>query len=114
MLWYSLKPLRKFRKIYLLGEYPAVGIYKEKFHVHRLLMMYWEDRSLKRDEYVHHKDENKLNTLRTNLEIVPESEHQSFHNKGRIFSPSHRAKIGKANTLRRGAEQKKKRDHSFR
>ena len=102
IIWYSDKPVARLRKIYMLGNYPAISVYHEKIHVHRLLMMYWERRKLKREEYVHHKDENKLNALRDNLVIMPESEHQRLHTKGRNFSKLHRSRIGEANRKRKG------------
>lgn len=105
IVWYSYKPVARLRKIYMHGNYPAVSIYHEKIHVHRLLMMYWERRKLKREEYVHHKDENKLNALKENLVIMPESEHQRLHTKGREFSRLHRLRIGEANRKRKGEYQ---------
>src|SRR5699024_765656 len=108
IIWYSDKPVARLRKIYMHGNYPAVSIYHEKIHVHRLLMMYWEKRRLNREEYVHHKDENKLNALKSNLEIMPESEHQSLHTKGRRFSKEHRKKIAEANKKRKGIKVRRK------
>lgn len=108
IIWYSDKPVARLRKIYMQGNYPTVSVYHEKIHVHRLLMMYWEKRELKREEYVHHKDENKLNALTDNLEIMPESEHQSLHTKGRVFSKEHRKKIGEANRKRKGIKMRRK------
>lgn len=46
----------------MFGNYPAVTIFKEKIHIHRLLMMYWNGiRKLDKNTYVHHINENKLN-----------------------------------------------------
>lgn len=107
ILWYSEKPVTRLKTIYMHGRYPAVSIHEEKIHVHRLLTMYWEDRTLPREEQVHHKDENKLNALRENLEVIYEGEHQSLHNKGRKFSDEHRRKIAIANKNRKGLKMKK-------
>lgn len=101
ILWYTDKPVTSKKKIFIYGKYPAVAIHKEKIHIHRLLMMFWENRKLERWEYVHHKDENKLNAIRDNLEIKEATIHQSMHNKGRIFSQEHRNKIALANSKRK-------------
>ncbi len=92
ILWFSSKPVTRFRKIYLHGKYPAVSIYEQKVHIHRLLVMYRVGHDLDPTLYVHHKDGNKLNALMGNLEILPESVHQSMHNKGRKQSSEHVAK----------------------
>ena len=78
--WYSDKPVARVKHIYMYGNYPAVSIYKEKIHVHRLLVMYWENRLLNPSEYVHHHDGNKLNALKDNLSIMEQRNHQSLHN----------------------------------
>lgn len=106
--WYSDKPVTRSKKIFLHGNYPAVAIYKEKIHVHRLLMMYWLDRKLKTEEYVHHKDHNKLKATKDNLEIMEQSKHQSLHTKGRKFTKEHRQKISEANRKRKGIKYIKK------
>ncbi len=107
ILWYSDKPVARLRKIYLHGRYPAISIYHEKIHVHRLLMMYWKGRRLKTEEHVHHKDENRLNALRENLEIVIGSDHISYHNKYKKLTVEHRKRISEANKRRKGTKQKK-------
>jgi len=107
ILWYSDRPVARLRKIYMHGRYPAVSIYHEKIHVHRLLMMYWNDRRLKTEEHVHHIDGNRLNAHKENLEIIIDSEHLSYHNKGKSLSSEHRQKISAANKMRRGMKHKK-------
>lgn len=107
IMWYSNKPVTRLKSIYLHGQYPAVSIYQEKIHVHRLLMMYWNKRKLLSYEQVHHKDENKLNALRSNLEITLAGIHQSYHNKCKLFTSSHKEKIGLANKNRKGMKMKK-------
>jgi hypothetical protein len=108
--WYSDKPVARVKHIYMHGAYPAVSIYKEKLHIHRLLMMYWEDRILSGMENVHHHDENKLNALQGNLLIKNQSEHLSEHNAGRPLSLSHRQKISESNKKRKGIPHKKRRN----
>jgi len=101
ILWYSSKPIARVKTVYVYGKYPAVSIYNEKIHIHRLLMMYWLNRKLSSEEYVHHKDENQLNALRRNLEIVGQSKHQSQHNKGRKQTVDHIKKRINSTTLTR-------------
>lgn len=90
--WFSTKPTARLKTIYLYGKYPAVSIYEQKIHIHRLLMMYWVKRDLDRKEYVHHKDGNRLNALQMNLEIILAGEHQRNTNIGRQQTPEHIAK----------------------
>lgn len=59
ILWYAKKPVAKNKHIYMHGEYPAVSIYKEKIHIHRLLMLYWTNGNIKNDYIVHHINGNK-------------------------------------------------------
>ena len=89
IVWYQGRPSCQNKKIYMYGKYPAVSIHFEKIHVHRLLTMYWEKRVLNTKEYVHHKNENKLDSTRLNLEILPAATHQSISNKGRKQSKDH-------------------------
>lgn len=106
--WYSSKPVCKFKHIYMHGNYPAVSIYDKKIHIHRLIKMYLIGTDIEKGFCVHHKDGNKLNATEENLEIVPESEHQSFHNKGKKLSENHKAKISEANKKRKGIKMKKR------
>lgn len=64
-------------------------------------------RRLLRTEYVHHKDENRFNELRVNLQLLFPSKHQSLHNKGKSLTVEHKEKIGIANSRRRGMKLKK-------
>ena len=105
ILWYSDKPVSGTKKIFMYGKYPGVAIYKEKIHVHRLLMMFWLQRRLARNEYVHHMDENKRNATKQNLQLIEQAVHQSMHNKGRNFSVIHRQRIAEGN--RRRAQRKR-------
>ena len=94
MLWYQDKPTSRLKHIYMFGNYPAVTIFKEKIHIHRLLMMYWNGiRKLDKNTYVHHIDENKLNASKDNLMFINASLHQSKHNKGKTISEYQKEKI---------------------
>ena len=108
ILWYAKNPVIQRKTIYLHGKYPAVSIYKEKLHIHRLLMSYWLKRKLTIDEYVHHKDGDKLNATNVNLEIIRNSVHQSNHNKNKIISKEHKKKIAEANKKRKGTTYNRK------
>lgn len=102
IIWYQEKPTSRLKHIYLFGNYPAVTIFKKKIHIHRLLMMYWNNtKRLSRNIYVHHKDENKLNASKENLIFMEESIHQSNHNKGKIISEKQRNKIIESNHKRK-------------
>ena len=112
MLWYQLwflddKPSYHTKKIFMYGKYPCVTLHGKKLHIHRLLMMYKEDRELERNEYVHHIDGNVLNNLGTNLEIMDAFKHQSYHTSRRKLSKEHKRKIGLANKKRKGIKYKK-------
>jgi hypothetical protein len=104
--WYSSKPTTRIKHIYLHGKYPAVSIYKEKIHIHRLIGMYINKRKLKRDEYIHHKDENRLNSEISNLVLMKNIEHQSLHNKGKLVGEKQREGIIKFNKTRKNIRQK--------
>jgi hypothetical protein len=106
--WFSKKPVARLKHVFLYGNYYAVSIYDQKIHIHRLLMMYWLNRDLQSNEYIHHKDGNKFNNLKENLELMLASAHQSLTNKGKKFTASHKAKISAANKRRKGIKLKKR------
>lgn len=110
ILWYQSKPTSSVKKIYLHGNYPAVSIHNQKIHIHRLLMQYWLNTKLPFEYSVHHLNENKLDARKENLSLILNSAHNSSHNKGRIFSDSHREKIALANKRRKGMKMKKRVD----
>lgn len=107
ILWHSKKPVAPIKHVFLHGRYYAVSIYDKKIHIHRLLMMYWLQRDLESTDYIHHKDENPYNNLKTNLELMLPSEHQSLHRKGIKLSEEHKRNIGFANKRRKGIKYKK-------
>jgi len=99
--WYSSRPTVKIKHIYLHGKYPAVSIYKEKIHIHRIIGSYINKRKLDKNEYIHHKDENKFNCSIDNIFLMQASEHQSFHNKGKVISEKQREAIIRSNKMRK-------------
>lgn len=101
-IWYSDKPIQSQKRISMHGRYPCVSIGKEKIHIHRLLMMYWCGRRLKASEHVHHKNENKLDARRENLEVVSASAHTSMHNKGKVVGEYQIQRIKESNKKRKG------------
>jgi len=50
---------------------------------HRLIMEKHIGRKLKRNEVVHHKDENKLNNNLDNLVLMTKKEHDAYHTNKR-------------------------------
>ena len=99
--WYSSKPVTRLKTVFLHGRYPGVAIYKDKIHVHRLIMCFVNRRKLARHEHVNHIDGNKLNATVSNLQVLNESAHISMTHKGRKLSPNHRWKIANAMCITR-------------
>ena len=92
ILWFQEKPTCRLKHIYIHMKYPCVSIHNTKIHIHRLLMMYWNDvRTLDTKIYVHHINGNKLDCSKTNLTFITDKEHQSLHNKGKKLSNVHKA-----------------------
>lgn len=110
MLWYigESKTLMSNRVIYLHGKYPAVSIYDEKVHVHRLIAMYLKRSKIDFSIHAHHKDGNKLNSSEENIELIDASDHLSMHNKGKKLSNEHRIKISEAGKRRSGIKMVRK------
>ena len=96
IIWIQEAPTSRLKSIYLHGRYPAVSVHRKKYHVHRLLVMFWENRILKSSIYVHHKDHNKLNCTRKNLEIMLDTAHQSLHRAGVQLTDTHKKNISKS------------------
>lgn len=106
MLWYQNKPTSKLKHIYLYGNYPAVTIFNKKIHIHRLLMMYWNNiKELPKNVYIHHKNENKLDSSKSNLIFMQSSKHQSKHNKGKTISKEQKESIINSNHKRKGIKK---------
>lgn len=107
--WYSDKPQQAIKHIYIHGKYPAVSIFGEKIHVHRLLMMYWLNSEIPSEYCVHHINENRLDSRKENLTLLLNSVHVSLHNKG--TQPSEKAvrHIISMNKNRKGKRQPYKR-----
>jgi hypothetical protein len=98
ILWQSqTRPVVRVKHVYMHGNYPAISIHGDKFHIHRLILSWHYKRSLKREEYAHHKDKNKMNARLSNLELMSESAHQSHHNKGKKVSAVTRKRLTEAN-----------------
>lgn len=108
MLWYSGGTLKSDKVIYMHGSYPAVSIYHEKIHVHRLLAIYKNKSAIAKEIHAHHKDGDKLNASIDNIELVHGALHLSQHNKGRVLSKEHKAKIAEAGKKRVGIKLKRK------
>ena len=109
ILWYQRTPTAQTKHIYMHGAYPAVSIHKEKCHIHRLLMLYWNGGAIPDNKQVHHKNGNKKDASRTNLVFMDAGEHQSLHNKGKAISQNTRDGIRAFNHSRKGGRMKRKR-----
>ena len=102
MLWYSEKPLQKSKKVFMYGRYPGVSIGMKKIHIHRLLVMYRLNAKDLGDNVVHHENKNQLDAREGNLKLQEISNHASLHNKGKVLTDNHKAKIAKKNRSRKG------------
>ena len=112
IIWYQEKPTSRLKHIYLYGNYPAVTIFNKKIHIHRLLMMYWNnDKKLSQKIYVHHIDENKLNASKNNLTFMDVISHQSKHNKGKTTTEKQKEATRISNHKRLGTKYKKKHEN---
>lgn len=106
IMWYQNKPTAKLKHIYIYQNYPTISIYDKKLHIHRLLMMYWNNnKSLDKEIYVHHIDGNKLNALRNNLTVMINIEHQRMHNIGKINTERQRLATINSNHKRKGIKK---------
>jgi len=70
-------------------SYPKIG----RRHAHRIVGEQIAGRPLRRNEVVHHKDENRRNFSRDNLEVKTRAQHSREHNTGREFSLLHRLRL---------------------
>lgn len=108
IVWFAKgRPVTRLKTIFMHVKYPAVSIYEQKVHVHRLLKMYWLKEDLDFNDHVHHIDGNKLNDRPDNLTVWDASYHLSKTNKGRKHTKEHNHKIGLANKKRKGMKFKK-------
>jgi hypothetical protein len=108
MLWYSDGVLKSDRVIFIHAKYPAVNIYYEKILIHRLIAMYIYKAKVCSSIHAHHKDGDKLNCSKHNIELINASAHMSHHNKGKRLSLEHRMKISEAGKKRKGMKIKRK------
>lgn len=110
ILWYQQRPTAKKKHIYLHGCYPAVSILKEKLHIHRLLMLYWNGEPIPSKVQIHHINGNKKDARRENLILIDAGKHQSLHNKGKTISENTRKAIIEFNKSRKGCRMRRKRN----
>ncbi len=77
--------------------YFQVNLYKDGKSkpklIHILEFENFNNYKLKENECVHHIDLNPENNNLNNFQLKTKSEHNSLHNKGKIFSGEHRKKI---------------------
>ena len=104
ILSYSRKPVARLKKIFMYGSYPAVSVYGEKIHVHRIIGWFMFPSVSIKSMVVHHGDDNKLNANYENLSVMFQGPHISNHLAGRKLSLIHRQRIGAANRKRKGVK----------
>lgn len=107
--WKQTSPTLGVKHIYMHGRYPCVSIGKKKWHIHRLLVLYWACGSIKEGMHVHHINGNRLDARKSNLTLIDGRLHLSFHNKGKAVSNKVRESIIKFNHSRKGGRMKPKR-----
>lgn len=105
IIWYQEKPTSRVKHIYLHGNYPAVTIFNNKIHIHRLLMNYWLNAKMPTSFFVHHINGNKLDARKENLSVVFGVTHQSKHNKGKSITEKQRKSIILSNHERLGTKR---------
>lgn len=92
------------------GFYPAVSIYDEKIHVHRLLMLYWNGGKIQSKKVVHHINGNKLDASKNNLCFIDSDKHARKHNLGKVISEEQKQRIREFNIrTKKGKRMKRKR-----
>lgn len=84
LCWYGWD-FRKWVTIFLDLGYPTITLKKDgkkrNIAIHRLIGMYNNKTILPRDIHVHHIDENKLNSMSSNLELKTMAEHKGHHQR---------------------------------
>jgi len=109
LFWYTGKQNKNTRSVFMYGAYPAVRVKTKKLHIHRLLMMYWLQDKINKKYYVHHRNGNKRDASKENLELMRRDEHGHDHNVGRIVSKEAREKIAESNRRRKGIRTNRRR-----
>lgn len=95
----------------MYGRYPAVSIHKTKIHIHRLLYGFVHQVGFFKDDYIHHKNHDRLDAQIENLELMKGAAHSSYHNNGKTLTPEHRAKLTEANKRNWNGKWKHRRIH---
>jgi len=108
ILWYSNDNVFSKRKIYMHGRYPAISIYKEKIHIHRIILMYLNKEKINRSIVCHHKNGDRKDCSINNIELMSSTLHAKHHNKGKKLSKIHKLKISEANRKRKGIKIRRK------
>lgn len=62
-----------------VAGYKLIKVGDKYLYEHRLVMEEFLGRKLKKDEVVHHRDENRLNNDISNLELLEKREHDRYH-----------------------------------
>lgn len=84
------KYCHKKYKVYLCNGYPCISIGHEKIKIHQLLGEYLFGK-IRNGYVIHHKDGNKLNNRKENLQYISNVLHAQIHHKGKEYTPSIKA-----------------------
>lgn len=71
-------------KIYLHNGYPCISIGHDKVRIHNLIGK-WMYGNIRKGYVIHHRDNNKLNALESNLDYLSNSEHTKLHMGGKDY-----------------------------
>lgn len=100
ILDFASDPVAQVKKVFMMGNYPAVAVRQHKLHIHRVIW-FAANGAISPDKYVHHINRNKLDARLENLMLLDRAEYQSYHNKGRKQSPEYITKRVDATTKTR-------------
>lgn len=101
ILNYAEKPVVRLKKVFMYGRYPAVSIYKEKIHIHRLIaIMIYGERAYDKNRCIHHINGNRMDARHLNIGLMEVSKHQRMHNVGKKISESQKEAIRHYNRTR--------------
>ena len=87
------KKIKDRYTITLWGGYPTICIAHTHYRIHYLLGKYYFS-GYDKQKSIHHKDLNKLNSLKDNLELVTNSEHIKLHKIYRYVDEEYQKSYG--------------------
>ena len=88
--------MKKFKYKIIFRPYHPNAYSNGQIQEHRYIMSEHLGRPLKKDEWVHHIDENPLNNDIKNLRLTTRQEHPKIHLAGKPLPKWHRKKLSKS------------------